>query len=36
MDAEAADDGHIPMIHLKTGGTSGPCPAFRQFASIGN
>jgi superfamily I DNA/RNA helicase len=36
MDAKAADDDHIPMIQPETGGASGPGPAFRQFASIGD
>jgi hypothetical protein len=35
MDAKAADDDHIPMVHPESGGISGPGPAFRQFASIG-
>jgi hypothetical protein len=36
MDAKAADDDHIPMIQPETGGMSGPSPAFKQFASIGD
>jgi hypothetical protein len=36
MGAKAADDDHIPMIQPETGGASGPGPAFRQFASIGD
>jgi hypothetical protein len=36
MGAKAADDDHIPMILPETGGASGPGPAFRQFASIGD
>ena len=36
MGAKAADDDHIPMILPETGGGSGPGPAFRQFASIGD
>ena len=35
MDAKAADDDHIPMVQPESGGMSGPGPAFRQFASIG-
>ncbi|MEO8615132.1 MAG: 3'-5' exonuclease, partial [Luteolibacter sp.] len=35
LDAKAADDDHIPMVHPESGGMSGPGPAFRQFASIG-
>lgn len=33
---QAADDDHIPMIQPETGGISGPSPAFKQFASIGD
>ncbi len=36
MGAKAADDDHIPMIQPESGGASGPGPAFRQFASIGD
>lgn len=36
MGAKAADDDHIPMIQPETGGASGPGPAFRQFACIGD
>ena len=36
MDEKAADDDHIPMIQPETGGASGPGPAFRQFANIGD
>ncbi len=36
MDAKAADDDHIPMVQPESGGISGPGPAFRQFASIGD
>jgi superfamily I DNA/RNA helicase len=36
MGAKAADDDHIPMILPETGGDSGPGPAFRQFARIGD
>jgi superfamily I DNA/RNA helicase len=36
MGAKAADDDHIPMVHPESGGMSGPGPAFRQFASIGD
>lgn len=36
MDAKATDDDHIPMIQPETGGGTGPGPAFRQFASIGD
>jgi superfamily I DNA/RNA helicase len=34
--AKATDDDHIPMIQPETGGASGPGPAFRQFASLGD
>jgi superfamily I DNA/RNA helicase len=34
LGAKAADDDHIPMVHPETGGTSGPGPAFRQFATL--
>ena len=36
MDPKATDDDHIPMIQPETGGGTGPGPAFRQFASIGD
>ncbi len=36
MDAKAADDDHIPMVLPESGGASGPGPAFRHFASIGD
>jgi len=36
MGAKAADHDHIPMIRPESGGISGPGPAFRQFASIGD
>ena len=34
--AKATDDDHIPMLQPETGGASGPGPAFRQFASLGD
>jgi hypothetical protein len=34
--AKATDEDHIPMIQPETGGASGPGPAFRQFASLGD
>ena|GEM_PF-2112416 len=36
MDVKAADVDHIPMVQPESGGISGPGPAFRQFASIGD
>ncbi len=36
MAPKTADDDHIPMVQPETAGISGPSPAFRQFACLGD